>query len=425
MDEITYSGLKSMNKTDYNKLFKKPAEWRKATAVLFLAKYKFSNGKLPLIAIPFKKYNDAARCFKEEVKKDKEIPYAPKLALLASIEMVKNASGVLTAQITPMKGGMNNDYLEAEGKELFSALSMDFNVVGEQILDKEDLMEVSAAAGENLNSEDAAKELAKKKAYLDRINSMLKNLPKLDAAVGKADAKALKDKLTIYEQALAELEENSQGQNNSPETAADIQKISRAIESIKERLNALPKKQETDNDNIASDAILDNLDNADIDDQKTISEAENLEDIADNSKNIESSNLKHIKKSQNELIKLKNKIMAGDIDPDKAMKELNILESDVSTGLGLNLNENDTVDEITPIMEKMAKDILQLQKYVDQKLRPQLEQRAILKEEVEVILKETGKNPAVLINDLKETVLKEMEAKFSTYELNLNNYYKN
>ncbi len=34
MDEITYSGLKSMNKTDYNKLFKKPAEWRKATAVL-------------------------------------------------------------------------------------------------------------------------------------------------------------------------------------------------------------------------------------------------------------------------------------------------------------------------------------------------------------------------------------------------------
>lgn len=425
MDEITYSGLKSMNKTDYNKLFKKPAEWRKATAVLFLAKYKFSNGRLPLVAIPFKKYNDASKCFKEEVKKDKEIPYMPKLALLASIEVVKNSSGVLTAQITPMKGGMNNDYLEAEGKELFAALSMNFNVIGDQVLDKEDLIEVAAAAGEDLNSEDAAKELAKKKAYLERINSILKNLPKLDAAIGKVDANTLKEKLAVYEQALEEIKENSQGQYSTPETIADFQRISSAIESIKEKIKALPKKGESDNDNIASDAILDNLDNADIDDQKTESEAAELEDITDNSKNLNLPNLKRVKRCQNELTKLKSKIIEGDIDPDIAMKELNLLQSDISAGLGLTLNENDSMEEITPIMDKMYKDILQLQKYVDQKLRPLLEQRGALKEEVEVVLNETGKTPAVLINDLKETTLKEMESKFSTYELNLNKYYKN
>ncbi len=378
-----------------------------------------------MVAIPFKKYNDASKCFKEEVKKDKEIPYMPKLALLASIEVVKNSSGVLTAQITPMKGGMNNDYLEAEGKELFAALSMNFNVIGDQVLDKEDLIEVAAAAGEDLNSEDAAKELAKKKAYLERINSILKNLPKLDAAIGKVDANTLKEKLAVYEQALEEIKENSQGQYSTPETIADFQRISSAIESIKEKIKALPKKGESDNDNIASDAILDNLDNADIDDQKTESEAAELEDITDNSKNLNLPNLKRVKRCQNELTKLKSKIIEGDIDPDIAMKELNLLQSDISAGLGLTLNENDSMEEITPIMDKMYKDILQLQKYVDQKLRPLLEQRGALKEEVEVVLNETGKTPAVLINDLKETTLKEMESKFSTYELNLNKYYKN
>ncbi len=349
----------------------------------------------------------------------------PKLALLASIEVVKNSSGVLTAQITPMKGGMNNDYLEAEGKELFAALSMNFNVIGDQVLDKEDLIEVAAAAGEDLNSEDAAKELAKKKAYLERINSILKNLPKLDAAIGKVDANTLKEKLAVYEQALEEIKENSQGQYSTPETIADFQRISSAIESIKEKIKALPKKGESDNDNIASDAILDNLDNADIDDQKTESEAAELEDITDNSKNLNLPNLKRVKRCQNELTKLKSKIIEGDIDPDIAMKELNLLQSDISAGLGLTLNENDSMEEITPIMDKMYKDILQLQKYVDQKLRPLLEQRGALKEEVEVVLNETGKTPAVLINDLKETTLKEMESKFSTYELNLNKYYKN
>ncbi len=51
-NELSFAGLKDMKKNDYAKSFKKPKNWKKADAVLFLAKYKFSNGKLNLVAVP-------------------------------------------------------------------------------------------------------------------------------------------------------------------------------------------------------------------------------------------------------------------------------------------------------------------------------------------------------------------------------------
>ncbi len=90
--ELTYAGLKNMQKNDFAKLFKKPAPWKKAQGVLFLAKYKFDNGKVPLVAIPFKKYNEAAKCYKNEVKKDSI--YSAKLTLLASLEQVRTTKEI-------------------------------------------------------------------------------------------------------------------------------------------------------------------------------------------------------------------------------------------------------------------------------------------------------------------------------------------
>jgi hypothetical protein len=56
---LTFEALSNMKKSEFIKLFKKPAPWNKAKAVLFLAKYKFSNGKVALVAVPFKKYTTA------------------------------------------------------------------------------------------------------------------------------------------------------------------------------------------------------------------------------------------------------------------------------------------------------------------------------------------------------------------------------
>jgi hypothetical protein len=69
--EISFANLEKMNKSLFIKLFKKPAIWKKATAVIFIAKHKFSIGKvkIDLVAIPFKKKTEATTCFKKEVKK--------------------------------------------------------------------------------------------------------------------------------------------------------------------------------------------------------------------------------------------------------------------------------------------------------------------------------------------------------------------
>jgi hypothetical protein len=104
--------------------------WKKATGVIFLSKYKFLNGKTPLVAIPFRKYTEAAKIFKDEIKKDKTC--TTKLIMLAAFTFKKKDDGNLLAEVTPMKGGMDYSLLETYGKELFARLKVDFNVIGQQ-----------------------------------------------------------------------------------------------------------------------------------------------------------------------------------------------------------------------------------------------------------------------------------------------------
>jgi len=238
---LTFAGLKNMKKNDFKKLFKKPAPWKKAKGVLFLAKYKFSNGKVPLVAIPFKKYNDAAKCFKKEVKKDKA--YSAKLTMLASLEQSKGEKGNLTFDVTPVKGNMNADFLNTYGKELFGKLKMGFNVAGvDGPLENEDVQEVVKAADESLSTKKTNKLVAKRNKRAAKANKVKAKLSKFEKAIGKVEAPKLNEKLVLFKQILADLEQEAQadGQIDADEQKeldrmyANIERIETLIADVDE-----------------------------------------------------------------------------------------------------------------------------------------------------------------------------------------------
>jgi len=228
---LTFAALSNLKKSEFVKLFKKPAPWKKAEAVLFIAKYKFSNGKVPLVAIPFKKYTEAAKCFKNEVKKDSG--YTAKLTLLASLEQ-KKEGGNLVFKAIPREGAMNPDYLDTYGKELFGILKTGFSVVGsEGKMDSQDLKEVVEAAGEELSDKKLDSIVAKEEKRVKKINKISENLSKFEKLIGKVDASTLNEKFVLYKKILEDLEKKLEKGKASEVSKEDLNRIHKRIESMK------------------------------------------------------------------------------------------------------------------------------------------------------------------------------------------------
>lgn len=215
---LSFGDLESLSKNEFKKQFKKPAIWRKATAVLFLAKYKLSNGKVHLVAVPFRKANEALKCFKTEVKKAKG--YNAKLTLLGAINKTADDQGNVKFEIDPLQGSMNLDYLQTYGKTLFQTLKVGFSVIGaEGQLEVEELEEVSDEAGEQLTDRkltNLSKSAQKRAVKADRI---AQNLSQFEKAMGQLPPEKLDEKLALYEQTLNDLEQeaNMDGKISSEE----------------------------------------------------------------------------------------------------------------------------------------------------------------------------------------------------------------
>lgn len=206
--ELTYHGLKEMKKNDFIKLFKKPAPWKKATAVLFLAKYKFTNGKTNLVAVPYKKYNEAIKCYKNEVKKDNI--YSAKLTCLASLEQNKDKNGNITFQVTPIQGSMNVDFLQIYGAELFGKLKVGIEVIGtDGKMDEDDLLEVVEAAGETLSGKKIEKIVNKQAKRAAKAKKIQEKLGQFEKAIGKADTVKLEENLAMLKNAFIALEKEA------------------------------------------------------------------------------------------------------------------------------------------------------------------------------------------------------------------------
>lgn len=235
--ELTFGALSNMKKSEFIKLFKKPAPWKKAEAVLFLAKYKFSNGKVALVAVPFKKYTEAAKCFKNEVKKDSG--YTAKLTLLASLDK-KKVDGNLTFTAIPREGAMNPDYLDTYGKELFGTLKTGFSVVSSDgKMDEKDLKEVVEAAGEELSDKKIKSIVAKEERRGKALNKISENLGQFEKIIGKVKPIELNEKLTLYKEVLSGLTKEADGDDLD-----DLKKTSERIEIMKKLIEDVEKSTE-------------------------------------------------------------------------------------------------------------------------------------------------------------------------------------
>jgi len=217
---LTYEGLKSMTKTDFAKLFKKPIFWKKASAVLFLAKYKFSNGKVNLVAVPYKKYNKAAKTYKNEVKKD--TIFSTKLTLLASLEKSKDDKGNLTFKVTPTQGGMNLDFLQTYASDLFSKLKVKVEVVGaDSKMENNDLQEVVEAADESLSTKKTNLIVAKQEKRATKAAKIQEKISAFEKAIGKIEAPKLHKNIAILKKALEDLKIEAQADGNIDDVEQD------------------------------------------------------------------------------------------------------------------------------------------------------------------------------------------------------------
>lgn len=235
--ELTFAALSKMKKSEFVKLFKKPAPWKKAEAVLFLAKYKFSNGKTPLVAVPFKKYAEAAKCFKDEVKTDSS--YTAKLTLLVSLDKEK-VDGNLTYKAIPRLGGMNVDYLDTYGKELFGILKTGFSVVSSDgKMDEEDLKDVLEASGEELSDKKIKSIVAKEERRVKKLSKITENLGQFEKAIGKVKPMELNKKLTLYKEVLDGLEREGDGGD-----LADLKKTRERVEIMEKLIEDVEKAKE-------------------------------------------------------------------------------------------------------------------------------------------------------------------------------------
>lgn len=135
LDKLTYAGLKSMKKGGYLKAFKSLALWKKAVSILFLGKYKFIDGRVNLVAIPFRKHNKAVKCFKEEVKKDRS--YNAKMTVLGSLEHIQDERGIVL-RVVPSLGNMNVDFLNVYANSLFDRINITVEIIsGSGVTDQE------------------------------------------------------------------------------------------------------------------------------------------------------------------------------------------------------------------------------------------------------------------------------------------------
>lgn len=241
--EITFSDLEKMGKNLFLKLFKKPTTWKKANAVIFIARYKFSDGKkIDLVAIPFKKKTEAMQCFKHDVKKAPS--FKSKLTTVAGLSYGKDDDGNLTYQITPISGGLNFDYLDSYGKELFSKLKVDFTVVGsDEVLDTSDLKEVLSVDNEDVSDQQLAKLVAKRKLRKGKLDKIQGNISKLEIALAKdIEPQKIESSVTQYENILEDMltEAKEDGQIDNDEKDA-IKEVRKYIAQLKIAVKVVPE----------------------------------------------------------------------------------------------------------------------------------------------------------------------------------------
>jgi|GEM_PF-2379706 len=250
--ELTHDSIldPKMKKNDYLKIFKKTATWRNKKAVLFIAKHQFANGKMPLVAIPYKKIGPLNSLYNKTLK---SLFKVNSRRLIAEIVFEKGQDGNMTARVVPVEGGLNLDYAEAYGKELFANLKMNFDIKGEQgELDVEDMLEVMKTE-EDEKKEQAGEPVEKKKMSPEelaelaetvkqqkrrnaRLERMLENVSKFEQMKGRED-EVLK-KLEEYKQQLEsiKIEANADGKI-SPEEEKQIKELEEAIQLLETELN--------------------------------------------------------------------------------------------------------------------------------------------------------------------------------------------
>lgn len=246
--ELTYANLTKMDKNTFGKLVKKPIIWQKAKGVLLFAKQKMTNGKLPLVAIPFKKYTAASKCFKEEVKKAPN--YTAKLTLLVSFEWKKGLDGNMGIILTPIQGAMNLDYAQACVRELFAKMNVDVNVVGAaDKLELNDLKEVNTASGETTSDKKTQKTLKERNLRLSKIKKVTEKLGKFEKSIGRVDLLLLEEKVVLFENILFDImEEASKDRQLDSTEGAEIDRLKAHLDEVKTQLanqTANPKKSLT------------------------------------------------------------------------------------------------------------------------------------------------------------------------------------
>lgn len=188
--------------------------------------------------MPFKKYTEAAKCFKNEVKKDSG--YTAKLTLLASLEQKKGADGNLTFTAIPREGAMNPDYLDTYGKELFGNLKTGFSVVSSDgKMDTEDLKEVVEAAGEEISDKKIDSIVAKEAKRVKKLNKISENLGQFEQAIGKVKAPKLNEKLALYKEVLSDLEKEADGSKGA--SLEDLNRTRTRIEAMEKLIEDVEK----------------------------------------------------------------------------------------------------------------------------------------------------------------------------------------
>lgn len=179
---ISFAGIKQMTKTEYYKCFKRPVDWKKAEAMICVVKHKFTNGKVPLVCIPYRKKIVALKTYKEEVKKE----LAPKFFLVASTQMVKQSNGKTALEITPLKGAAN---IKSDVIALFQKMKMevvlkdgvpDNNNIPDpkkKTIDKKETSPVSPKQAEQQQLVQQFKDIVKRvKPELKKIGEIIQNI---------------------------------------------------------------------------------------------------------------------------------------------------------------------------------------------------------------------------------------------------------
>jgi hypothetical protein len=221
---LTHEGLDGMKKNDFLIIFKKPAIWKKAKAVLFIAKHQFTNGKSPLVAIPYKNMATLKKSYTDSIKKK----FTNKNILLANIKFEKVKGGNPIARISPNKGGLKLDDLQTQGEILFANLKTDFEVLSPQNKSKEPEEENKEATEFNseettIKEETGNKTPNKEERSAAKSAKIQENLGKLEKGLGKLSPQQVQEKLDLFNSAIAQMD--AEASLNKKEIAALTDRI--------------------------------------------------------------------------------------------------------------------------------------------------------------------------------------------------------